>query len=159
MAQSTRQRAPVKSRPSAVTKVDCDRAGKGTGAEWFVNIWQGTKYSTYWLLPLVSDFGLAYQFQASRTRPAGAMQLDAYDVLIEVDGDSCTCPGHLRWGACKHVAALKLLIERGTLGRPVPDPDTLGAPCGQQFPEEWEPPTEEELLEYKPAGHDHGIPF
>ncbi|MDE2101701.1 MAG: hypothetical protein KGL39_30930 [Patescibacteria group bacterium] len=137
--------------------MDCDRAAKGAGAEWFVNVWQGAKFSTYWLVPLTSDFGLAYQFQASRTKAPGEMQLDAYDVLIEVDGHSCTCPGHLRHGHCKHVDTLKLLIERGTLGRPVPDPDTLGEPCGQCFPDD--PPTEEELLAYKPAGHDHGIPF
>jgi hypothetical protein len=42
-------RKPRPPRPSAaqVTKVECDRAVKGTGAEWFVTIWQGTKLSTY----------------------------------------------------------------------------------------------------------------
>jgi hypothetical protein len=108
---------PSRPRPSTVTKGEADRAVKGTGVEWFVRVWQGQRLSCYWLLPLVSDFGVAYEFQASRTTPAGEMQADSYAVLLELDGHSCECPGHLRWGVCKHVEALKILIEQGVLGK------------------------------------------
>jgi hypothetical protein len=68
------------------------------------------------------------------------MQADAYDVCVEFDGHQCDCPGHQAHGHCKHVDALKILIERGTLARPMPDPDTLGDPCGQQFPDDFDLP-------------------
>jgi hypothetical protein len=117
MCTITNPAPPVKPSKSAVTRVDCDRAVKGTGALWFLNIWQGDKLSTYWLLPLVSDFGVAFRFECSRTGPVSEMQADHYDVLLELDGASCECPGFLRWGGeCKHISALKLLVERGILG-------------------------------------------
>jgi hypothetical protein len=107
---------PVKPSRSAVTRVDCDRAVKGTGAEFFVTIWQGSKLSCYWLVPLDSPLGVAYQFQASRTGPAGEMQLDAYDVLVANEQDSrCDCAGFLQWGRCKHLSTLRHLLLEGKL--------------------------------------------
>jgi len=146
MCQSSNARTSCK---SEVTRVDCDPACKGTGALWFVNIHQGKRLSTYWVSPLVSDWGIAARFEASRTEAASAMQADHYDVLIENAQDcSCTCPGFLRWGRCKHTAALAVLIERGVLGRPALHDDAC--PCEGC----------ERLREYKPGGsHDHGIPF
>jgi hypothetical protein len=109
--------APVKPSRSAVTRVDADRAVKGTGAEWFVTIWQGHKLSSYWLVPLASPLGVAYQFQCSRTGPAGELSMDAYDVLVENAQDGCCdCAGFLAWGRCKHLATLRVMIDQGLLG-------------------------------------------
>lgn len=164
MSESTHARAPVKpARPnspcrprprSEVTEVDCARAVRGTGAEWFCVVWQGTRYSSYWLLPLVCPDGIAYQFQAShRDRPPTGIQEDAYDVALFFDGCACTCPGFGRWGSCKHVEALRVLAERGQFA---PDPDEIGDPCGQCFPDD----AHESFAGagYKP-GHDSDIPF
>jgi hypothetical protein len=140
-------RPPVKPRPSEVTDVDLSPAGKGTGALYFLNVWQGSKLSSYWLLPLTCPDGVAFQFQASRTKPAGEMQADAYDVGLFLDGsESCDCVGHERWGHCKHVGALRMLIARGKLPA-VPHGDRC--PCSEC----------ERLVAYRPAGHDHGLPF
>jgi hypothetical protein len=106
---------PVKVSKSQVTRVDCDKSLKGTG-ELFVNVWQSDKRSTYFVLPLPSDFGLALRFECSRTEAASEMQADHYDVLLEVDGASCECPGFLRWGKeCKHLQAARLLAAKGVL--------------------------------------------
>jgi hypothetical protein len=35
-----------------------------------------------------------------------------YDVLLSPTGNTCDCKGHLRWGHCKHEAALMALVCR-----------------------------------------------
>jgi hypothetical protein len=136
----------VKPRRSEVTDVDLSPAGKGTGALYFLNVWQGCKLSSYWLLPIVCPDGLAFQFQASRGSAASEMQLDAYDVGLLADGEACDCVGHERWGHCKHVDALKLLVECGKLPA-VPHGD--GCQCSEC----------KRLAAYRPSGHNHGLPF
>lgn len=166
MSESTRSRAPVKplhpntpGRPrprSEVTDVDCSRAVKGTGALYFLNVWQGTRYSTYWLLPLVCPDGIAFQFQVGyREKPPQGMQADTYDVAIFFDGETCTCPGFGRFSRCKHLAALRTLVERGQFA---PDPDDLGEPCGQCFPDEPGPSESFAGAGYKP-GPNSDLPF
>jgi hypothetical protein len=64
---------------------------------------------------------------------------DAYDVLLEVEGDTCTCPLHTYGGFCKHVDVLRALHTQGKLPLPpvrVPDEADLPEPCGQQFPDD-----------------------
>jgi hypothetical protein len=74
------------------------------------------------------------------TKAHQGLVADAYDVLLENEQDaSCTCPGHERWGHCKHRDAIRALHAAGNLPLPpvaVPDPDELGEPRGQQFPDD-----------------------
>jgi uncharacterized Zn finger protein len=44
---------------------------------------------------------------------------DTYSVLLENEQDSsCTCPGHMFHGYCKHVDALRALLAEGRLPLP-----------------------------------------
>src|SRR4051794_29663275 len=71
-----------------------------------IRITQDGEQAHYWVSPLRSDWGLAY-----RLEKPGHEGDDVYDVLIENAQDaSCTCPGHIYGGYCKHVDALRSLI-------------------------------------------------
>ncbi len=98
-----------------------------------VRITQDGEPAHYWLGALPSDFGRAYRLERQ-----GLEGESVYDVLLG-DGidsfDICTCPGHTYGGYCKHVDCCRALLAAGKL----PDDPRLAA--------------------YKPAGHDHGIPF
>ena len=75
----------------------------------FLRITQDGKPSYYWVGPLASDFGRAFRFE----KPAP--ETDVYDVLLEPNGDSCTCKGHTYGGYCKHVDACRALTAAGKL--------------------------------------------
>ena len=75
----------------------------------FICLTQDGKASHYWLSPLASDFGRAFRFEKPE------IDGDVYDVLLEHDGDSCTCKGHTHHGYCKHVDCCKALIAAGKL--------------------------------------------
>src|SRR5262249_6271716 len=70
-----------------------------------IRIMQDDKPAHYWVSPLASDWGMAY-----RLEKPGHEGDDVYDVLLEVEGDSCTCPGHTYGGYCRHVDALRALL-------------------------------------------------
>lgn len=134
---------PARPSSSEVTDVEVLPATKGTGADYLLYIHQGGKFSMYWLRKLVSQFGLAFEFRQSSGAKIGPNQKESYDVCIEPEGDTCDCIAHARFGRCKHVAALRLALDKGLMGdlwhigeSIAPDPDTLGEPCGQCFPEE-----------------------
>jgi len=59
----------------------------------------------------------------------------------------CDCAGFEHHGRCKHLTALKILMERGELARPELHDDACVCDACVR------------LREYKPAGHDHGIAF
>jgi hypothetical protein len=73
----------------------------------FIRLTQDGKASHYWVSPLTSDFGRAFRFE----KPEG--DADAYDVLLEQGGDSCTCKGHTHHGYCKHVDCCRALLGAG----------------------------------------------
>src|SRR3954469_22968900 len=63
-----------------------------------IRVTQDGEQAHYWVSPLASDWGLAYRLEKPGTEGD-----DVYDVLLEEDGASCTCPGHTYGGFCKHV--------------------------------------------------------
>ena len=86
----------------------------------------------YWIKPVPTDFGLGYRLEKDSAEPGA--EDTAYDVLLEIEGDTCTCKGHTYGGYCKHVDCLRVLHTRGLLplpSLPVPDEDELGERCGQ----------------------------
>jgi hypothetical protein len=68
----------------------------------------------YWLSAQPSDYGRAF-----RLEKPGFEGDEIYDVLLDAEGDSCTCPGHTYGGYCRHVDALRALERVGQL--PTPD--------------------------------------
>jgi hypothetical protein len=79
----------------------------------FIRVTQDGEHAHYWVHPMQSDFGLAYKVE----KP-GFEGSDEYDVLLEIEGDSCTCKGHTYCGYCKHVDALRALHTQGRLPLP-----------------------------------------
>jgi hypothetical protein len=150
MSTVSRSPRPVKAKGRKVHKrerqVECEPAGHGTGADYLVRIWQDGKLHTYWLRRLATDYGVGFQFQQSMSNPLPTgLQLEAYDVLSDGEHGSCECPGHLRWSVeCRHLWALRELIRRGDIPAVRPDHPSTDS---------------QQLAAYKPASHDHGIPF
>jgi hypothetical protein len=68
----------------------------------------------YWIDRIPSDYGMAFDLRKFRAEGG-----ETYHVCIDTDGrggaDSCECKGYLRWGKCKHTAALRALIAAGKL--------------------------------------------
>src|SRR4051812_1844166 len=73
---------------------------EGCPGTMLVRIAQDGKATEYWVAPLPSDFGMAYRLTKNGE---GIAPVSVYDVLLEVEGDSCTCPGHTYSGYCRHV--------------------------------------------------------
>jgi hypothetical protein len=71
--------------------------------------------NAYFLRPLPSDFGRAF----SLTKLVGAGgEAAVYHVLLDGRRSSCDCPGHDRYGRCKHMDSLRFLLESGQLHGP-----------------------------------------
>lgn len=63
----------------------------------------------YFLEPIAADWGRAFRFH--KVQP-GKGEDAYYDVHADDElGDSCTCPGHTYKDRCKHVAAVRKLID------------------------------------------------
>lgn len=65
----------------------------------------------YYVEPLPSDFGRAFKLTKYRAQQV-AGEASEYTVLIDLsEGRSqCECLGWLRWGKCKHVAAMAAMV-------------------------------------------------
>jgi hypothetical protein len=72
-----------------------------------------SKAVSYHLICLHSDIGAAYRLQ--KLDPTGQPDGVPYDICLTALQDSCECLGFLRWHRCKHVAALRKLIEKRLL--------------------------------------------
>ncbi len=104
-----------------------------------VRITQDGEAQSYWIRPMPSDWGLAYHLEKDGADPGA--EDSSYDVLLENAQDgSCTCKGFIYGGYCKHLDCCQALRARDLLPLPnvaitIPDPDDLGHPCGQCFPD------------------------
>lgn len=75
---------------------------------------QRRETSRYWIDAIPSDWGRAFLVEKQGD---GSQPNEEYHVLIENAQDgSCECLGFLRWGHCKHLAAVRKLLELGQLG-------------------------------------------
>src|SRR5215510_3340267 len=98
--------ATRKQKPRTLTynaRVDC------------LHIKQGNVEQGYWLDHLAHDFGPAVRcFRLSKIILPADLPGN-YDVVVEGNGGRCECKGFLRHHHCKHVDALRVLLERGAL--------------------------------------------
>jgi hypothetical protein len=81
-----------------------------------VTITAGKLATDYYLTPLPSDFGRAFQLEKFTTQGE-----ENYHVLLNGEHSTCECKGFLKHGlckdgrGCKHIASLNALKERGKL--------------------------------------------
>jgi hypothetical protein len=81
-----------------------------------LHIKQGSEEFGYWLDVLAHDYGPdARCFRLSKIIAPDDGGPDHYDVCFEGEGARCECKGFLRHSHCKHVDALRALLERGSL--------------------------------------------
>jgi hypothetical protein len=66
---------------------------------------------------LPSDYGLAFRWTHLEPVPVtdGIGREQSYDVLLEEDGRSCSCPGFQRWGKCRHADTTLEQVQLGKL--------------------------------------------
>jgi hypothetical protein len=79
----------------------------------YVRITQDGEPAHYWVDAVPADWGKAF-----KVAKPGHEGEETYDVLLDGDKDSCTCPGHTYHGYCKHVDGLRALDAAGQLPRP-----------------------------------------
>lgn len=85
----------------------------------------GKPIGDYWFHAIPSDFGIAYRLDKDGVSPS---EDSGYNVCVENEQDGhCHCLGFERWGPCKHLFAVKDLLDKGAL--PLP-----GAPVAAQEP-------------------------
>jgi hypothetical protein len=75
-----------------------------------IGITVGTKADDYYVRPIASDFGRAF-----RVEKVLDPERAAYHVCLNGRESACDCLGHARYGFCKHVSALKALVQAGML--------------------------------------------
>jgi hypothetical protein len=82
-----------------------------------IEITEGGTTTEYGVAPLASDFGRAFRWTNLEPVPVtdGIGRQQSYDVLLEEDGRSCTCPGFGRWGKCRHADTTLEQVQAGRL--------------------------------------------
>lgn len=106
MTETTQSRPRVK--PERSCRVSPDRGIPG--ARRVLSLYIGKEAFLYWVKPIPADWGRGFELENWENGEVYHVHLD------EVNGHSCTCLGHLRWGhrhPCKHVGALTELVKRG----------------------------------------------
>jgi hypothetical protein len=88
----------------------------GPGQPWSaVEITAGKDTDLYAVKPIRSEVG-GRGFEVVKQGEVERGESGWYNVLLDGPVNSCcSCPGHERWGHCKHVWALTRLAERGLL--------------------------------------------
>jgi hypothetical protein len=85
-----------------------------------VQITIGKVRHNYTILPIPSDFGVAFRLIKSELvrQPEGFYELKdtaRYDVLLNGEQSTCECKGFLKHHRCKHVEGLTVLLQRGLI--------------------------------------------
>jgi hypothetical protein len=71
---------------------------------------RGRESHHYYLSEIPSDWGQAFRLEKFATQGG-----QSYDVLVDEGYGHCGCMGYEAHGHCKHVTALRQLVERGEL--------------------------------------------
>src|SRR5262249_2184997 len=79
------------------------------GALRILTLFIGTEAFLYWVEPVGTDWGRGFKLEEFEEGDVYHVHLD--DAL----GHSCECKGFLKWGHCKHEAALSALVTAGRL--------------------------------------------
>jgi hypothetical protein len=118
------------------------------GAASVLVIKEGKRTDVYSVKAIASDFGQGFE-----VRKLTGEEDAVYHVLLEREGKSCDCVGHLRYGYCRHATEVARLVESGELEHavclrdeayeawsdalesalPVPVPGEDEERCGLQF--------------------------
>jgi hypothetical protein len=90
-----------------------------------VRIAMGCKCADYFLRLVPADWGRGFRLQ--EMGPASA---EDYHVNLDGEQSTCDCMGHLRWGHCKHVEGLLVLLRKRSAGTAPVGP--MNAPGGAE---------------------------
>ncbi|MHB1424603.1 MAG: hypothetical protein ACYC3I_15655 [Gemmataceae bacterium] len=85
-----------------------------------IEIKMGKEQFIYGIMPMKSDFGVAFRLIESELirQPDNTFELhdtDRYDVLLNGEQSTCECKGFLGHGHCKHVDGLTTLRQRNLI--------------------------------------------
>jgi hypothetical protein len=84
------------------------------GSPMLLEMTIGKDSYSYWLQPIPSDFGSAYELRKSIGEGS-----ETYHVCLDGQRSTCDCLGWCRWGHCKHIDSLAKLLAEGKLaGQP-----------------------------------------
>lgn len=112
-------KTPAKPRPRAKPARFVQMVEPFEGGSALIKITMGegaaAKSFYYWLDKLPTDFGRGFVLTKYAMPADGDEGEDrVYRVCVENEQDGyCECKGFSRWGACKHVGAVRALISRG----------------------------------------------
>jgi hypothetical protein len=85
------------------------------GRPGVVDITVGHETIGYFVQPMPSDFGQAFELHKFSPAVAGDADAELYRVNLDGQRSTCECKGFLRHGHCKHVDGLKALVDAGQL--------------------------------------------
>ena len=92
------------------------RIGEATNGVRPLVITQDGERCDYHLRELTVDFGRGFEMTKFETDQGSDADERRYHVHLDNHlGDSCTCKGHSYQSKCKHVDAIKVLIQLGKL--------------------------------------------
>lgn len=74
----------------------------------------GKTVDRYTATEVDADFGRGFLVAKQGQNP-GALPYRTNLGGAPMNGDSCTCKGHIRWGKCRHASGLRTLIARGKI--------------------------------------------
>jgi hypothetical protein len=82
-----------------------------------VEITEHGRSCDYLVSRIPSDFGLGFRWAHADPVPVleGVGREQVYWCLLEADGRSCSCPGFIRWGHCRHADVTLELVQAGKL--------------------------------------------
>jgi hypothetical protein len=89
----------------------------GDGVPAIVEVTEHGRSTDYAVSRIPSDFGLAFQWSHLDPVPVnpGIGREQTYWCVLEECGRSCSCPGFIRWGHCRHADVTLELVQAGKL--------------------------------------------
>jgi hypothetical protein len=109
MATTTAIRPARQRKPRVKPERRCRLSDGLGGARRILTLFIGAEAFLYWLESVGTDWGRGFKLEKFQDG-------DVYHVHLDPAlGPSCECKGFLKWGHCKHEAALSALVAGGKL--------------------------------------------